>query len=247
MKETFEYRDMAEAVFHAVNLDRATFNDVNLGAAKFRNVNMKDVSIEEANIQGLTVFGIRIDELVQAELDRRDPERARLRMADPHDPASVRAVMARLDEVRGAFCRLLRSTRPDLLARRPSSSKWSAIEQVRYMIFAEDLYLNRGILENDRPWNRMGLCPAFLDGVAAYADVGSQPCEDLVILLAAWDDVHAGTQLYLAQVTAEDLQRTVTHKVAGPGTVGQVLQGLASHDLHHIRQAEAVLGELSES
>ena len=271
MRETFEQRDMADAVFHDVNLHQAMFDNVNLGSATFRNVNLGGVSIEDANIQGLTIFGIRIDTLVQAELDRRDPEqarprtadrhapasaqaeldrrdpeRARLRMADRHDPASVRAAMTRLDEVRSAFYRLLRSTRPGLLVIRPSPEKWSAIEQVRHMLFAEDLYLNRGILNSDRPWNRMGLLPTFLEEDAAYADVGSQPCKDLETVLAAWDDVHAGTQTFLADVTAEDLQRRVHDAVVGQGTVGQVLQGLANHDLRHIRQAEAVLGGLRE-
>lgn len=264
MRETFEQRDMAEAVFHDVNLHRATFDNVNLGAATFRNVNLGGVSIEGCNIKGLTIFGIRVDTLVQAELDRgdperairvdtlvqaeldrRDPERAMLRMADRHDPACVRAVMTHLDEVRSAFYQLLRSTKPELLVTRPSPNKWSAIELARHMLFAEDLYLNRGILNNDRPWNRMGLLPTFLEEEAAYADVGSQPSQDLETVLTAWKDVHAATQAYLVEATAEDLQRRVEDALVGPGTAGDVLQGLANHDLRHIRQAEAALG-LSE-
>ena len=117
---------------------------------------------------------------------------------------------------------------------------------MRHLLFAEDLYLNRWILRNDKPWNRMGLLPAFLAKDAAYADVGSQPRDDLEAILAAWDEVHVGTQAFLTDVTAEDLQRSTRDVDFGQGTVGQVLQGMALHDLHHIRQTEAIIGGLAE-
>ena len=109
MGETFEHRDLCRAVFRDVNLYRALFEDVNLGAATIQNANLGDVSIVNANIKGLTIFGVRVDQLIEAELDRRDPERVRLRMTDPHDPEDVRAVLERLDEVRGRFSEALRA------------------------------------------------------------------------------------------------------------------------------------------
>lgn len=241
MNETFENRDLAGAVFRNVNLYKAIFDDVNLGEATIRNANLRNVSIADANVQGLTIFGIRIDRLIEAELDRLDPERVRLRMADPHDPESVRAVMGRLDEVRSQFFAVLRDAEGRALTTRPAADKWSAIEHVRHLVFAEDLYLNRWMLRSNESWNRLGLLPAFLANDARYADVGSQATDDLEAILAAWHEIHAHTQAFVADLTPETLRCDTSDVDFGQGTVGRVLQGMALHDLHHIRRAEALI------
>lgn len=241
MGEVFEHRDLSGAVFHDVNLHRAVFDGVNLGEATIRDANLRNVTITGANIEGLTIYGIRVDRLIEAEFDRRDPERVSLRMADPHDPRSVRGVMDRLDEVRRQFYAALRAADPDVLVARPSAGKWSAIEQVRHLLFAEDLYFNRWILRNDRPWNPLGLLPAFLGNEATYATVGVQATHDLEAVWAEWDALHVHTRAFVASVTAEQLRRSTSDVDFGQGTVGGVLQGMAQHDLHHIRQAEALI------
>jgi uncharacterized damage-inducible protein DinB len=248
MSQTFEHCNMAGSVFRDVNLGGATFEDVNLARATIRNANLEGLRIEDANIAGLTVFGFRVDELIEAELDRRDPERARLKMRDLHDPEAVREVMMRLEEIRAAFRQRLRATDAELLATRPSANEWSALENVRHMLFAEDLYLNRLILQNDRPWNKLGLLPDFLQSRAGFEDVGREPSDKLEAVLAAWDDVHADMRAFLGDLTPERLQSPAWN-LDGElrGTVGEVLQGLARHDLGHIRQAEAALAALEQT
>ena len=115
-----------------MNLHQAVFDDVNLAGVTIRNANLQDASIESANIRGLTISGIRVDALVEAELDRRDPEQASLRMDDRYEPGSVRTVIARLREVRSTFYQLLRSTDTEGLVSRPSPVKWSAICRARF-------------------------------------------------------------------------------------------------------------------
>lgn len=242
VNKTFTRRDLSGAVFRDVNLHGAQFEDVNLGEATIRNANLEGLQIVDAYIRGLTIFGIRVDDLIEAELDRRDPERVRLRMADPHDPQEVRAVMERLDQVRERFREILRAADVDSLVTRPSADKWSALEQVRHLVFAEDLYLNRWILRNDQPWNRLGLLPAFLADDPGYADVGSQPTADLEAVLMAWEEVNARVRAFVADVTAGELRRDTSDVDFGQGTIGGVLQGMAQHDLHHIRAAEALVG-----
>jgi uncharacterized protein YjbI with pentapeptide repeats len=248
MSQTFEHCDMAGSVFRDVNLSGATFENVNLVGATICNANLEGMRIEDANIDGLTVFGFRVDELLHAELDRRDPERARLRMRDLYDPEAVREVMARLEEIRAAFRQRLRATDAGLLATRPSADEWSALENVRHMLFAEDIYLNRFILQNDKPLNRLGLLPEFLQSRAGYEDVGREPSDDLETVLAAWDAVHAGMRAFLGDLTPERLQSTARNLDGEPGrTVGEMLQVLARHDLEHIRQAEAALAALERA
>jgi hypothetical protein len=247
MGELFEKRDLAGSAFRDVNLHQAVFNDVNLEGASIVNANLKDLSIDDAYIQGMTIFGIRVDLLIAAELDRRDPERVRLRMSDSNEPGVVRAVMKRLNAVRSGFCDMLRSTEAGLLTTRPSPDQWSVIEIVRHLVFAEELYLNRWILGNDEPWSRLGLLPAFLARDPTYAEVGSEPTHDLESVLDAWEAIHRRMQAYIAGVTAGQLQRDTSELDFGQGTVGHILQGLAQHDLMHIRQAEGVIAKLREA
>jgi hypothetical protein len=241
MGKTFVHCDLSGAVFRDVNLCGARFEDVNLGDATIRNANLGGLQIVDANIVGLTIFGIPVDTLIEAELERRNPGRVRLRLTDPHDPEEVRAVMEHLDEVRRQFCEALRAADVHSLVTRPTAEKWSALEHVRHLVFAEDLYLNRWILRNTEPWNRLGLLPAFLARDPNYADVGSQPTNDLEAVLVAWEEINAHVRAFVADVASAELRRDTSDIDFGQGTVGGVLQGMARHDLHHIRSAEALI------
>ena len=241
MNETFENKDLGGALFHNVNLGGAKFDDVNLSGASLRNANLENFTIEDAYIAGMTIFGLRVDLLISDEMDRRDPERVWLRMSDPFDPACVRRVLQRLDEVRRSFRETLLAAEPGLLTVRPAPDQWSAVEIVRHLLYAEDLFLNRRILGNTEPWNRLGLLPDFLISDPAYAGVGSEPTDDLGKILESWEALHAHMRHYVAEVTAEQLRSGLRDLAYGQGTVGGVLQGMAQHDLDHIRQAEAAL------
>ena len=247
MNEKFENSNMAGTVFHNVNLAGAVFDDVNLAGARIHNANLENFAIEDANIQGLTIYGFRVDRLIDEELDRRDPERSRLRMADCFDPECVRSVLEHLCEVRAGFSAFLREADPALLSARPDPENWSATENLRHLIFAEDLYLNRWLLQNNEPWCKQGLRPAFLADNSSYAEVGSQPTDDIEQLLAAWDAIHTRMMAFVDTVSAEELHRDTSKLDFGQGTVGRVLQTLSLHDLEHIRQAEAAVAKLSPS
>ena len=260
----FEDREMAEAIFRRTNLRKASFEEVNLegvsvhnanlSGASFYDVNVSDATIRSATvanlsitdsyIRGLTIDGIRVDLLIEAELDRRDPERVRLRITDTEDPECIRAVMARLDEVRSMFYATLRAASPGVLVRRPSPQEWSALECVRHLVFAEELYVNRWILRNDEPWSRLGLLPDFLASGVGYGDVGAAPTKDLESALAAWDTIHTRTREVLRSLTPEVLRRDTSDVDFGQGKVGGVLRGMALHDLLHVRQAEAAIAEV---
>ena len=81
-----------------------------------------------------------------------------------------------------------------------------------------------------------------------YAGVGGESSDDLETVLAAWDAVRADTQAFLVDLTPEKLHgpaRNLDGELVK--TVGQILQGLARHDLEHIRQAEAALAALEQA
>ena len=233
--------DLGEAIFDDANLYKASFKNVNLGDATIRDANLSGLTIESAAINGLTIFGIRVDELIEAELDRRDPERARLRMCDTFDPVEVKRVMERLDVVRAEFYARLRSTPAEQLNHHTGPDTWSALEHARHLLFAEDLYLNRWILRNDLPWSSLGHLPPFLEDNPAFAQVGTDPTQDLDVVLAAWDQIHTGMLDFVTQLSPDILHRDTSDVDYGQGTIGGVLQGMAQHELTHIRMAEAAL------
>lgn len=243
MSQTFENQNLSGALFHRVGLSRAVFEDAYLKDAKFHNVNFENVIIDFAAIKGLTVNGVRVDDFVSAELDRRDPERARLRMRDSHDPREVRRVMRRLNKVRKEFRAALRAAPAELLCQRPQKLKWSAIEHVRHLLHAESTYIDHWILRNKEPMSELGLPPDFLANRPEYVDIGVTPCTDLELILAAWDKVHGRTEQFLRGLTVENLRQDTSDVDFGQGTVGGVFRGMAEHELYHIRKAEQAIAQ----
>jgi len=224
-----------------VSLQGAAFDDVNMAEVTIHNANLHNMRIDGAYIVGLTIHGVRVDDLIEAELNRRDPERSRLQIQDCSNPDEVRAVMAHLDELRAAFRAMLRATPPSRLNCSPGPDRWTALEHVRHLASTEDLYLNRWILQNDKPPLRLGKLPPFMHGRPEYAVMESEPTEDLETVLAAWDKVHEGTQALVKSITSEVLRRDTSAVDSGQGTVGGNLRVLAAHDLEHIRMAETAL------
>ena len=87
----FTSEDLAGAVFEDVYLTGARFHDVDLAGADFRQVDltgarMRDVLLVNVDISGqisnLRINGVDVVPLVEAELDRRYPDRPKMRPAD---------------------------------------------------------------------------------------------------------------------------------------------------------------------
>src|SRR6516225_3256822 len=70
--------DLRGSRFERVDLSGAQLSNVDLSGARFR-----DVDLSGAVIRGVQLVGVEIGPLVNAELDRRDPDRAKMRPADP--------------------------------------------------------------------------------------------------------------------------------------------------------------------
>jgi uncharacterized protein YjbI with pentapeptide repeats len=85
----FERVDLSGAQFRTVDLSGATFRGVYLQGLKMRGVELVGVDIN-GEIENVTINGVDIGPLVNAELDRRYPERAKMR---PTDPAGFREAL----------------------------------------------------------------------------------------------------------------------------------------------------------
>jgi DinB superfamily len=94
----------------------------------------------------------------------------------------------------------LRSADARVLSERPVSGKWSIIENVRHLLFAEQLHLGR-FLPDGAAWRLTQRGKAFVikggvvvfrrDGHQMLAEFdGAAPTEDLEEVLRAWDLIH---------------------------------------------------------
>src|SRR6476659_9047760 len=91
MDTTFTNRNLAGARFEKVDLSGATFEMTDFRGARFRNVDLRgaiirgafvvDVEIDGA-LDNLRINGVDVAPLIEAELDRLHPERAKLHPDD---------------------------------------------------------------------------------------------------------------------------------------------------------------------
>ena len=81
---------------------------------------------------------------------------------------------------------MLRSPDSRILARRPANGDWSIVENVRHLLFAEQLHLGT-FLPQGFEWSKVGLT-----GMTAkrFAAVGKRPTKDIEKVLREWDEVH---------------------------------------------------------
>jgi uncharacterized protein YjbI with pentapeptide repeats len=79
--------DLTGAEFRTVDLSDAQFRAVYLKGAVMRGVELVDVDIR-GEIDNVSINGVDIGPLVNAELDRRYPDRAKMRPTTP--PAAAR-------------------------------------------------------------------------------------------------------------------------------------------------------------
>jgi uncharacterized damage-inducible protein DinB len=148
----FEDVDLTGARFQTVDLSGAQFRAVDLTGAVLRSVDLVNVEIF-GEIENVTVNGVDIGPLVEAELDRRDPVRVKMRPADPAGFREAWDILGRLwdqtvDRARGL---------PPELLHESVDGEWSFIETLRHLAFATDAWVRRAILGDPSPWDPLEL------------------------------------------------------------------------------------------
>src|SRR6516164_2585742 len=135
----------------------ADFIRADLRGARFERVDLSGVELANADIYGeivnVTVNGVDIGPLIAAELDRRYPDRAKMR---PADPAGFREAWDIVERLWGGTVERARLLPPDLL-HESVDDEWSFIETLRHLAFATDAWIRRAILGDPSPWDPLGL------------------------------------------------------------------------------------------
>ena len=173
---TFEGEDLRGSRYVECQLDGTEFREVTLVGARFIGSVMIDVEID-ALVRNLTVNGVDVVPLVEAELDRRHPERLALR------PTDVPGVLTALDVVDEFWAPTIDRVRamPEDLRYQRVRDEWSFIETLRHLVHVYDGWFGRAVLGEDEPYSPLGLTASFLDPAEFGIDPDLRPSLDEVL------------------------------------------------------------------
>jgi uncharacterized protein YjbI with pentapeptide repeats len=250
----FTSQDLTGARFEDVYLTNAQFHDVVLTGARFRWVDLSGAVIRGAllanvdingQIENLRINGVDVAPLVEAELNRRYPDRVKMR---PSDAAGYREAWDSLERLWGETVERARGLDPELLHERVDG-EWSFIETLRHLVFATDAWVRRAFLGEPSPWDPLGLphdeMPA---STPVPRDRDARPSLDEVLALRAG---RMGTvRRVFAELTDAELAG-MTVPVIAPGypepesfTVRRCLGAILNEEWEHRLYAERDLDVL---
>ena len=203
--------DLSGSTFRQAHMRELDVREVDLSGTRVRSayldgVRMTGVEVPDLEIHGeigrLLVNGVDVAPLVEAELDRRTPERALMR---PTDVAGFRTAFGTLDRLWAETVRRARHLAPDALHEQVDD-EWSFIETLRHLGFAHACWVGGVVLADPDPWNPLDLpwdeAPA-VEGVPWDRDV--RPSLDEVLEVRA--QRRATVQSVLDDLTDEGLSR----------------------------------------
>jgi hypothetical protein len=234
----FEDVYLTGARFHDVDLTNARFHEVDLTGAMIRGAFLVNVDID-GQIENLRVNGVDVVPLVEAELNRRYPDRVKMRPADADGFREAWDILERLwPQTVGRARRMA----PELLNERVEG-EWSFIETLRHLVFATDAWVMRAVLGEPAPWDRLGLPHDEMPDLPGVPrDRSARPSLDEVLALRA--DRMATVRQVLTDLTDEKLAG-MTEPVLEPGypepesfAVRRCLQAILNEEWQHRLYAE---------
>lgn len=206
----FERVDLEGAEFRAVDLSRTRFRGILAHHVQVRGIELVDVDIS-GELLDVRINGVDIAPLVEAELDRRHPERAAMR---PTDPAGFRHAWDVVERLWDGTVARASHVEPELL-HESVDGEWSFIETLRHLVFATDAWVRRAILGDPSPWHPLDLPWDEMPDMAGIPrDRGARPSLDEVLDLRR--DRMATVRRVVDGVTEESLAAE-TVPVEAPG------------------------------
>jgi hypothetical protein len=148
----FVKQDFSGSRFEQVDFSRAWFRNVYFTGATLRGAWLEDVDID-GEIRNVRINGVDIGPLIEAELNRRYPERTRL---DPADADGFREAWAIIERSWPPTVERAKRLPPELLHERVQS-EYSFIETLRHLVFATDAWVRRAMLGYAEPYSPLGL------------------------------------------------------------------------------------------
>jgi uncharacterized damage-inducible protein DinB len=210
---------------------------------RMRGVELQDVEID-GELENVVINGVDIGPLIEAELERQDPDYAKMK---PETAAAYREAWEVVERRWAQTVERARALDPRLLHQRVDD-EWSFIETLRHLCYATDAWVNRVYLGDPDPWSPLDLPFDTLRDLEWRHDTNVRPTLDEVLEVRA--DRQATVRRVLADLTDEDLGR-VTTPVEGEGwppadsySVTDALGIPINEEWHHRRFAERDLAVL---
>jgi hypothetical protein len=247
---------MAAEYEHTKAFRDASFTDADLSGAKFRDCDLRRVKIVDSwlvdvNISGVIgnflVNDVDVTAFVDAELDRRNPERVQAREMKTAD--DVRAMWDTVERLwSDTVARVERLPEPARDER--VDDEWSFMETLRHLVFCVDAWISRTILDEPMPYHRLGYPYSSYPPAAAVAlgiDLDERPSFAEVMEVRA--DRMALVRGIVDGLTDTELERKVS-RLPAPGypeesrTVGQCLRVVMAEECEHRRYVERDLAVL---
>jgi DinB superfamily/Pentapeptide repeats (8 copies) len=175
-RELADTDELRGAHFTRVDLSGAVFRDVDLSRIHVIDAMLADADIS-GYIGGMRVNGVEVAPLVEAELDRRYPERLRMRGTDP---ASLLDGWTAVDEMWAPTIELATHL-PESTRQQRVADEWSLVETLRHLIFVTDAWFGRAVLGEPHPYHPAGLAPTFLDDPRLGLDRNAAPTFEEVL------------------------------------------------------------------
>ncbi len=231
--------DLRGAHFTRASLTGARFAEVDLGDVVMRGVNLSGADLDDPFLTGgestLTVNGVDVVPLIDAELNRRLPGRDQRHAADPEGLRSAWAAIeaAWADAIDRA------AAMPDGAVDESVEGEWSFAQTLRHLVMATDMWLGRGILGREQPFHPLGMPNAeheadgedmsvFAPGTPPYTDVLEARADRVAMVR---DFIGAATPAQLAQ------ERRNPHDQRYPETVLSCLHTILEEEWEHLRFA----------
>jgi hypothetical protein len=237
------------ARFDVADLRGARFTDCDLSGVTIRDGWLADVSIS-GYVSNVTVNGIDVTGFVNAELDRRHPERKQLRGI-----ATAEGFRAMWDTVERLWAQATeRAGRlPAAALTEQVNQEWSFAQTLRHLVFITDAWASRTVLDQEMPYHPIGLPQSWYPAAEAAGlglDLTAEPSYDDI--LAARADRMAVMARIVAGLTDDDLGR-VCRRSPAPGypeedrIVAECVAVVIEEEIEHYRFAVRDLAVLESA
>ncbi len=241
----FERADMTGSEFTTVDLSRSRFRGIDFNRVVMRGVDMIGTRIE-GEIRDVVVNGVDIAPLVEAELDRRYPDRPAMR---PTEADGFRTAWDVVERLWDGTVERARGLDPALL-HESVDGEWSFIETLRHLVFATEAWVRRAVLGDPSPWDPLSLpWDEMPDTPGVPRDREARPSLDDVLVLRR--DRMATVRQVVDGLDDQSLDRA-TEPVEGPGwpppvsfQVRDCLLTVLNEEWHHRLFAERDLDALT--
>ncbi len=237
------------ARFDVADLRGARFTDCDLTGVTIRDGWLVNVSIS-GYLSNVTVNGVEVSDFVNAELDRRHPERVQLRDAQTAD--DLRAMW---DTIERLWAQAIeRAGRlPAAVLAHNVNEEWSFAQTLRHLVFITDAWASRTVLDEPMPYHPLGLPQSWYpaaDAAALGIHLTAQP--GYTEVLAARADRMAVMRHIVSGLTDDNLRRRCRRSPA-PGypdeerTVIDCISVVMDEEIEHYRFAVRDLALLEGS